>query len=108
MCPSTSTCGSHSSQAGRYQLRSPSSCIAAGTSTERTIVASTSSAIAIPKPICWNITSSPAAKPRKTATMISAAPVMIRPVEEMPKETASVVSRVREERSRMRLSRNTW
>ena len=50
---------------------------AAGTRTERTMVASRRTATARPKPICWNITSRPVAKPAKTATMISAAPVMI-------------------------------
>ena len=44
------------------------------------MVASISKAMATPKPICWNITSSPAAKPEKTATMIKAAPVMMRAV----------------------------
>jgi hypothetical protein len=38
--------------------------------------------------------SSPLAKPAKTATMINAAPVMMRAVEATPKLTASVVSRV--------------
>ena len=57
-------------------------------------VASKSSATATPKPICWNITSSPAAKPAKTTTMIRAAPVMIRPVAAMPCTTASTVSPV--------------
>jgi hypothetical protein len=47
-------------------------------------VASISSAMAIPNPICWNITRSPAAKPEKTATMTSAAPVMLRAVEPIP------------------------
>jgi hypothetical protein len=78
-------------------LRSPSSFIAAGTSTERMSVASISSATAIPNPICWNITRSPAAKPAKTATMISAAPVIMRAVEPIPNEIASVVSRVARE-----------
>ena len=64
----------------------------AGSRTERMIVASISSATATPKPICWNMTRSPMAKPTKTATMISAAPVMIRAVEPTPCATASVVS----------------
>jgi hypothetical protein len=55
------------------------------------IVASISRAAATPKPICWNMISSPLAKPAKTATMISAAPVMIRAVEATPKTTACVV-----------------
>jgi hypothetical protein len=58
------------------------------------IVASINSAKATPNPISWNMTSPPAAKPAKTATMISAAPVMIRAVEETLKVTASVVSPV--------------
>jgi hypothetical protein len=58
------------------------------------IVASINSAAATPKPICWNMTNSPAAKPANTATMTSAAPVMMRAVEATPKVTASVVSRV--------------
>ena len=62
-----------------------------GRTIERMIVASSSSATATPKPICWNITSWPAAKPAKTTMMISAAPVMIRAVEETPVATASRV-----------------
>ena len=57
----------------------------AGTRIERTIVASISTATPAPKPISWNITRSPAAKPANTATMISAAPVISRPVERTPK-----------------------
>ena len=67
--------------------------MAAGSSTERMIVASISSATAMPKPICWNITRSPIAKPLKTATMISAAPVISLAVEETPYSTASRSSR---------------
>ena len=37
---STSRCGSHSSQVGRYQVRSPSRVIALGSTTERISVAS--------------------------------------------------------------------
>src|SRR5262249_12406360 len=92
--PSTWSRGNQSSQCGRYQFQRPSRCITAGSSTERMIVASISRATATPKPICWNMTSSPAAKPAKTATMISAAPVMMRAVEATPNVTASVVSPV--------------
>ena len=49
----------------------------AGTRTDRMIVASIRMATARPKPNCWNITSSPGAKPANTATMMSAAPVMM-------------------------------
>ena len=80
----------------------------AGTSTVRTIVASMRSATATPKPICWNITRSPAAKPPKTAMMISAAPVISRAVEPTPNATEPAVSPVCEYRSLIRLSRNTW
>jgi hypothetical protein len=59
--------------------------------TVRTIVASTSSATATPKPICWKATSSPVAKPVKTTTMISAAPVISRAVELTPWMMPSVV-----------------
>jgi hypothetical protein len=50
---------------------------------------------------------SPIANPQKTAMMISAAPVMRRAVEPIPKETAASVSPVCVYRSRMRLSRKT-
>ena len=46
-----------SSQRGIHQLRSPSSCMTAGTSTSRTIVASTSTAVASPSPISFRKTS---------------------------------------------------
>src|SRR5581483_11731123 len=100
--------GSHSSQLGRYQFQRPRICIAAGRRTERMIVASISSATATPKPICWNMTRSPIAKPVKTATMISAAPVIRRAVDATPWTRASVVEPVASKRSLIRLSRNTW
>jgi hypothetical protein len=65
--------GIQPSQWGRYQLRSPRKAIALGSTTERMRVASSRGAMAIPKPICWNMTRSPRAKPAKTATMINAA-----------------------------------
>ena len=71
-------------------------------------MASIRSATATPKPICWNITSSPEAKPVKTTMMISAAPVISRAVVLTPNATASLESPVCVYRSRMRLSRNTW
>ena len=67
-----------------YQLRSPNISIQAGISTVRTRVASIRMATPRPNPICWNITSWPAAKPANTATMIRAAPVISRAVEVMP------------------------
>src|SRR5512132_3232875 len=102
---STWSRGSQASQRGRYQFQSPSSFIALGSTTERMTVASIRRAAATPNPICWNMISSPLAK---TATMIKAAPVMIRAVEATPKVTASVVSPFWSKRSLMRLSRKTW
>ena len=55
-----------------------------GTRTVRITVASRSSAPPTPKPICWKPTRSPVANPANTTTMISAAPVMIRPVALIP------------------------
>ena len=43
------TCGSHSSQDGRYQLRLPRSFMVAGTRTVRTMVASSATATAKPE-----------------------------------------------------------
>jgi hypothetical protein len=59
------------------------------------IVASIRRATATPKPICWNMTRSPIANPMKTATMIRAAPVISRAVDETPCVRASVVEPVR-------------
>ena len=63
---STCSSGSHASQDGRYQFHRPRAVTAAGTMTIRmnvasTRMASTRSETATPKPICWNITSPPAA-----------------------------------------------
>ena len=48
-----------------------------GSTTERMIVASRRSATATPKPICWNITSSPRAKPAKTTTIEAWVPIFL-------------------------------
>jgi hypothetical protein len=69
----------------RHQVRSPSRRIAAGLTTKRTIVASIRSATATSKPICWDETSSPAAKPAKPTMLVSAAPVISRAVDPTPK-----------------------
>ena len=68
--------------------------MAAGTMIVRTMVASISTATARPKPICWNMTSSPVAMPPNTQTMIAAAPVMMPAVRPRPWATASRVSPV--------------
>jgi hypothetical protein len=84
-------CGSQSSQRGRYQLRWPSKLRVLGRMTRRISVASRIRATATPKPISWNCRSCPRAKPANTATMISAAPVMILAVDATPPATASRV-----------------
>ena len=53
--------GVHSRKRGNYQLRPPSSFIVEGTSTERTMVASTKMANARPNPICCVETNWPVA-----------------------------------------------
>ncbi len=63
--------------------------ITAGTSTVRTIVASSRIATARPNPTCCRKTSRPVLNPRKTTTMISAAPVMMRAVDSTPCATDS-------------------
>ena len=61
----------------------------AGTSIERTRVASKNMATASPKPTCWFATVSPDAKPPNTATMMTAAPVISPAVDRTPYATAS-------------------
>ena len=56
----------------------------AGTSTDRTTVASMKTATASPKPVCWRSTRRPAAKPANTAIMMAAAPVMMCAVDRTP------------------------
>ena len=80
----------------------------AGTSTMRTIVASTRTATASPRPnslICRM--SKPSTKDRNTAIMIAAAAVITRPVVATPLATDSALSRVRLYSSRIRDRRNT-
>ena len=72
----------------------PRSRITAGTRIIRTIVASSRIATASPNPICCRNTSRPVLNPRKTTTMISAAPVMIRAVDSTPCATDSRLSPV--------------
>ena len=56
--------GQPASQRGRYQLRRPSRTSVLGRTTERISVASSSSATATPKPICWNMHELPARRSR--------------------------------------------
>ena len=88
---SCSRCGSHSSQVGRYQFQSPSSFIAAGRRTARTIVASIRIAAASPTPNCLKISIESVAKTEKTQTITIAALVTTPAVDRIPCETASSV-----------------
>ena len=70
----------------------PRTVIVAGTSSMRTRVASMRTAITMPSPICFMMSSFPAAKPAKTIIMSRAAEVMMRPERCSPRATASSVS----------------
>ena len=106
--PSTSTWGSsRSSHRGSHQLRSPSSSIVAGTSTMRTTVASTNTAVARPMPASLRNTASSITKAPNTVTMIAAAAVITRAVLASPSATARRLSPVRTYSSRTRDRRNT-
>jgi hypothetical protein len=96
-----------SSHAGSHQFARPSSVMVDGTSTIRTIVASTSTAVARPSPIIFVAGSSSSTNPMKTQIMMSAAEVMTRAVDAMPRMTAAPLSPVRTYSSRTRESRNT-
>ena len=84
--------GSGRATSGSHQLRSPSSSIVAGTSTMRTIVASTSTATASPRPNSFSDRSSPSTNAENTHTMISAAAVITRAVAARPSATAVALS----------------
>ena len=79
----------------------------AGTSSVRTMVASTRTAMASPTPSCLMARTSPAAKPAKTMTMRHAAEVMMRPLRCRPTATARSLSPVSSCTSLMRESRKT-
>src|SRR5207244_3720162 len=98
---SGATRGSHSSQLGRYQFRSPSSFIVEGTSTARTSVASIRMAAARPMPIILKSIIASVAKIEKTATITIAALVTTLAVDLMPWATASSVFMPRSYASRM-------
>src|SRR5204863_8849696 len=81
---SGSSRGSHWSQPGRYQFRSPSSFMVAGRSTARTRVASIRIAAASPTPNCLKNSIARAAKIEKTATITIAALVTTPAVDLIP------------------------
>ena len=85
----------------------PSSCITAGTSTIRTMVASRKIADASPIPNSFRNTSGAARKARKTTTMIAAAAVITRAVLASPSATARRVFPSFRYSSRMREIRKT-
>ena len=93
---------------GRYQLRSPSSFIVAGSRTARTSVASIRIATASPTPICLNSVMLSVAKMLNTATITIAALVTTPAVDLMPWATALSVLIPPSTASRMRLMMNTW
>ena len=64
-------------------------------------------AMPMPMPISLIITARAAPKPKKTVAMISAAPVMSRPVAASEATTARSLSRVRSNSSWVRLSSST-
>src|SRR5829696_5293891 len=76
-------------QFGSHQPEDPSRDMIAGTSTQRTTVASTATATAMPRPNCLSVGSPFITKARKTETMIIAAEVITRAVEARPCTTAS-------------------
>ena len=66
----------------------PSSSSTAGSSTQRTTIASRNTATARPKPNSLSVRSSPSMNERKTQIMIAAAALITRPVSAMPSATA--------------------
>ena len=92
---------------GIHQFLSPSSSMVAGTSSMRTMVASSSTAVARPTPISLVTRSGSSRKAPNTNTMISAAAVMTRAVAARPSATEVRLSPVRSHSSFTRERRNT-
>ncbi len=82
--------------------------ITAGTSRQRTTVASIATATARPTPNCLTVGSPLRTKLAKTATMIIAAEVITRAVPARPSTTASWLPTPALKRSWILVSRNTW
>src|SRR6266487_1379717 len=100
--------GSQRSHRGKCQQRSPRTAMAAGTSTPRTMLASSRTATAMPTPNILKETRERVAKIEKTATMISAALVTTPALALMPPTIASWVLAPPARSSRMRLWMKTW
>ena len=90
-----------------YQLCSPISTISAGTSRQRTTVASRITATASPMPNCLMVGSPLSTKLPNTNTMISAAAVMTRALVTRPETTEVVLSSPAWTCSSIWLTRNT-
>src|SRR5205823_8222635 len=105
---SGSSRGSHWSQPGRYQFRSPSSFMVAGSRTPRTIVASIRIAAASPTPNCLKNSIDRVANTANTQTITVAALVTTPAVDLMPSEIASPIVAPWRNRSRIPLTMNTW
>ncbi len=88
-------------------MRSPTSCITAGTSTPRTNVASTTIATPQPIPKNWMKLIFDRPKAKKVTESSAAAVLTIRPVRARPPTTASVFVSPWSWSSLMRLIRNT-
>jgi hypothetical protein len=100
--------GSQSSQRGRYQFQRPSSFIAAGSTTTRTIVASIRIAAASPTPSCLSSICESVAKTANTPTITRAALVTVPAVVLIACDTALSVGSPRSTPSRTRVRMNTW
>ena len=98
---------SRASGFGAHQFQSPSSRISEGTSSARTIVASISTASAVPTPSCLMKMICEVAKAPIAITNSSAAKVTMRPVRSSPSATASSLGAPASWASLMRVSRNT-
>ena len=90
-----------------YQLRSPTSSISAGTSRQRTTVASRITATARPTPNCLIVGSPLSTKLPNTNTMIAAAEVITRALVTRPETTALSLSSPALWCSSIWLTRNT-
>ena len=96
-----------SSHVGIHQFLSPSSSIVAGTRIRRMMVASMTTAAAMPMPMIFRKIWSSRMNAPNTAVMISAAAVITLAVAARPSATAVALSPVRRYSSRTRESRNT-
>src|SRR5215471_9728422 len=95
------------SQRGRYQLALPRLAMRAGTSRQRTTVASRITATARPMPNCLTVGSPLSTKLPNTNTMIVAAAVITRPLVTSPETTARLASSPASACSLIWLTRNT-